>query len=58
MAIYELSQLYKKLPHDKLKSKLCSDIYFAFTGGDKTIIRLCSNATVYWRKNEMETWLF
>ena len=48
----------KKLPHDKLKSKLCSDIYFAFTGGDKTIIRLCSNATVNWRKNEMETWLF
>ena len=45
----DFSTLYKKLPHDKLKSKLSSIVDFAFKGGKK-LVRLSNNGATYWGK--------
>ena len=50
LATYGFSALYKKLHHDKLKSKLSPSFDFALKGIDKTFIRLYDNGATYWGK--------
>ena len=47
---YMTLALYKKLHHDKLKSKVPSIVDFAFNVGDENDIRISNNSAAKWGK--------
>ena len=47
---YMTLELYKKLYHDKLKSKFLSIVDFAFNVGDENVIRISNNDAAKWGK--------
>ena len=52
--LFDFLRLYKKLPHDKLKSKISSIVDYAFKGRDKTFFKLFNNGAAYWGKKTKE----
>ena len=50
ISAYDFSTLYRKLPHDKLKSKLSSIVDFGFERRAQNFYILCNDRPACWEK--------